>query len=126
MPHELRPQNKLKIIGIFFIVSWFIGTVLIHYFEREQNWSYFDAFYFTVITTATIGFGDLVPHSIEGKCVTMLYAIFYVPLFLYTMTLLFQTEYKKFHKADEMFSKTLRDTEENVKEILNETRHKKK
>ncbi len=56
----------------------------------------------------------------------MLYAIFYVPLFLYTMTLLFQTEYKKFHKADEMFSKTLRDTEENVKEILNETRHKKK
>lgn len=56
MPHELRPQNKLKIIGIFFIVSWFIGTVLIHYFEREQNWSYFDAFYFTVITTATIGF----------------------------------------------------------------------
>lgn len=108
------------------MINWFIGTILIHHFERAQNWSYFDAFYFTVITTATIGFGDLVPHSTEGKCLTMFYAIFYVPLFLYAMTLVFQTEYKKFHKADEMFNKTLHDTEVNVKEILEETRHKKK
>ena len=56
-------HRKLIIIAIIFLTSWFLGTFFIHSFESAQNWSYFDAFYFTVITTATIGFGDLVPHS---------------------------------------------------------------
>lgn len=87
---HLRPHHKLQLIALFFVINWLSGTVLIHHFERAQAWSYFDALYFTVITTATIGFGDLVPHSVEGKMLTMFYAIFYVPLFLYTMTLMFQ------------------------------------
>lgn len=124
MRHFLRPihpHHKLQLIVIFFVLSWILGTVLIHHFEREQGWSYFDALYFTIITTATIGFGDLVPHTIAGKSLTMCYAILYVPLFLYTMNLIFQTRYQKFHEAEERFDRTLHDTGTNVKEILDKS-----
>ena len=53
---HLHPHRKLQLIIIFFLLSWLVGTFLIHRFESAQHWSYFDAFYFTVITTATIGF----------------------------------------------------------------------
>lgn len=111
-------HKRLFLIATVFLSSWLIGTFLIHYFERAQGWSYFDAFYFTVITTATIGFGDLVPHTVEGKLLTMGYAIFYVPLFLYAMTLIFQLNFQKIRKQEELLERNLRDTESDVKEIL--------
>lgn len=49
-------HKKLINIAIIFLVSWLIGTILIHRFEAgfPIGVSYFNAFYFTVITTATI------------------------------------------------------------------------
>jgi voltage-gated potassium channel len=96
-------HRKLIITGSLFIVSWIIGTFLIHYFESGHpiGESYFNALYFTVITTATIGFGDLVPVTTAGKIITMGYAVFYVPLFLYVMTVLFQSSLAKVKAEDE-------------------------
>jgi Ion channel len=111
-------HKKLLIVCVIFLISWFIGTFLIHKFESAQNWSYFDAFYFTVITTATIGFGDLVPHSMAGKILTMGYAIFYVPLFLYAMTLMFQSNFQKMREMDELLEKEIRDVEADVERII--------
>jgi Ion channel len=111
-------HRRLFIIGITFLSSWFFGTLLIHHFERVQGWSYFDAFYFTVITTATIGFGDLVPHTVAGKILTMGYAVFYVPLFLYAMTLVFQLNFEKIRKQEELLERTLHDTEADVERII--------
>lgn len=113
-------HKKLIIIGSIFAGSWILGTFLIHDFEAAQWWNYFDSFYFTVITTATIGFGDLVPHSIAGKILTMWYAVFYVPLFLYAMTLVFQIEFEKIRSQDELLEKEMHDVEADVEEILRE------
>lgn len=113
-------HRKLIIVGVIFLLSWLIGTVLIHRFEQGYpiGQNYFNAFYFTVITTATIGFGDLVPMTMAGKIVTMGYAVFYVPLFLYTMTLMFQANFQRIRQQDELLEKTLHDTEEDVEEII--------
>lgn len=117
-------HRKLIIIGIIFLVSWFVGTLLMHYFEQGfPIWaSYFSAFYFTVITTATIGFGDLVPMTVAGKLVTMTYAVFYVPLFLYAMTLVFQMNFQRLREADERMEKDLENVEKDVEIILDETK----
>ena len=114
-------HRKLIIVAIVFVVSWFLGTFLIHLFESEQNWSYFDAFYFTVITTATIGFGDLVPHSMAGKVLTMGYAVFYVPLFLYTMTLVFQSNFQKIREKDELLEREMHTVEVDVERIIEDS-----
>lgn len=119
-------HRKLLIVATIFFMSWFLGTFLIHSFESAQHWSYFDAFYFTVITTATIGFGDLVPHSIAGKILTMGYAVFYVPLFLYAMTLVFQSNFQKIREKDEYFERTLHNVETDVERIIEDASVRKR
>lgn len=49
-------HRKLITAGTVFLMSWLIGTFLIHRFEAGYpiGENYFNAFYFTVITTATI------------------------------------------------------------------------
>jgi Ion channel len=115
-------HRKLILVGIAFIVSWIVGTYLIHYFERGHpiGESYFNALYFTVITTATIGFGDLVPMTIAGKILTMGYAIFYVPLFLYAMTLMFQSNFQRIHAQDKLLERQLHDVEADIERIMDD------
>ena len=88
--------------------------------------SYFNAFYFTVITTATIGFGDFIPMTVAGKILTMGYAIFYVPLFLYVMTILFQSNLQRLKTNDELMERQLHNVEEDVREIIDATTPVKK
>ncbi len=118
-------HKKLITVSIVFLFSWLIGTYLIHYFEAGHpiGQSYFNAFYFTVITTATIGFWDLVPMTVAGKILTMGYAIFYVPLFLYVMTVLFQSRLEKLRIADERIEKEVQHVEKDVEIILDEVTH---
>lgn len=115
-------HRKLIKTGLIFLSAWLIGTFLIHYFERAQGWTYFEAFYFTVITTATVGFGDYIPHTLAGKILTMIYSVIFVPLFLYTMIVIFQANFRKIHEQDELLEKTLHDIEADTEEILNETK----
>ena len=119
-------HKKLLVVWVIFILSWLLGTFLIHRFESGYPiWeSYFNAFYFTVITTATIGFGDLVPMTVAGKILTMGYAIFYVPLFLYVMTLIFQSNLQKLRLSDEMLHREISDVESDVGIILDDMKRK--
>jgi hypothetical protein len=48
------------------------GTVVYHWLE---GWSYLDALYFSIISLATIGYGDLTPTTPEAKIFTILYVI---------------------------------------------------
>ena len=56
----------------------FAGTVVFHILEK---WSWVDSFYFTVITLATVGYGDLTPTTQLGKLVTVLFVITGVGIF---------------------------------------------
>lgn len=121
-------HKKLINIALVFLLSWLLGTFFIHRFEQGYpiGESYFNAFYFTVITTATIGFGDLVPMTVAGKILTMGYAIFYVPLFLYSMNVIFQANFKKIRHEDELLEREMHEVETNVDTILNaHPKHKK-
>jgi voltage-gated potassium channel len=100
------------------LVWWFLGAVLIHYFERAQGWSLFESFYFILITTATIGFWDFVPKTTEWRVMTMLYAIFYVPIFIHALATLFESRYRKLREAERLFEETMRRAEDSVENIL--------
>lgn len=115
-------HKKLINIAIIFLVSWLVWTFFIHRFEAGYpiGESYFNAFYFTVITTATIGFGDLVPMTIAGKILTMGYAVFYVPLFLYAMNVVFQANFTRIRQADEMLDNEIRHVEADVERIVDD------
>ena len=121
-------HKKLINVAIIFLFSWLLGTFFIHRFEAGYpiGDNYFNAFYFTVITTATIWFGDLVPMTVAGKILTMGYAIFYVPLFLYTMNVVFQANFQRIRVQDELLEKEMRNVEADVISIMSSSSSIKK
>jgi voltage-gated potassium channel len=54
-----------------------VGTI---FYSIVEGWSLLDSFYFTVITAATIGYGDFAPKTDLGKLFTIAYALISVGL----------------------------------------------
>lgn len=54
--------------AVVFMVS--LGTVFYH---QVEHFSWLDSYYFSVVTLATVGYGDLSPATDIGKIFTTLY-----------------------------------------------------
>ena len=49
-----------------------IGTIFYH---RIEDMTFIDSFYFSFVTLATIGYGDITPVTTIGKLFTVVYGI---------------------------------------------------
>jgi voltage-gated potassium channel len=49
-----------------------LGTVVYH---LAEHLSWLNAYYFSVVTLATVGYGDIVPHTNVGKLFTTFYIL---------------------------------------------------
>ncbi|MHB9024163.1 MAG: potassium channel family protein [Armatimonadota bacterium] len=61
--------KKLSRVAIAFLTVLGIGTIGYHAIER---WNFFDALYMTIITIASVGYGETHPLSDAGRAFTML------------------------------------------------------
>lgn len=84
----MRGSLKTKLTGVgreyyillsLAITTVIVGTVVFHLLEK---WSWVDSLYFTIITLATVGYGDLTPTTPVGKLVTVIFVIVGVSIFL--------------------------------------------
>jgi voltage-gated potassium channel len=64
--------NIYRLLTILTISILAGGTVFYHYVEHL---SWLDALYFCVITLATVGYGDITPHTALGKIFTIFYIL---------------------------------------------------
>jgi voltage-gated potassium channel len=66
---------ELYTLAIFLGFLIFVGTVSIYLLEHRDNskqiGDLFDALYFTIVTVATVGFGDISPQTTGGRLVAM-------------------------------------------------------
>ena len=62
-----------------------IGSASVFYWMVER-WSFLDSVYFSVITIATVGYGDLTPQTALGKIFTIGYILCGLGLFLAAAT----------------------------------------
>ncbi|KIX93166.1 uncharacterized protein Z520_11223 [Fonsecaea multimorphosa CBS 102226] len=72
----------LSISGSSFLVLWFIGAVVFWQAESAtggQNWSYFEALYFTYVALLTIGYGDFYPQTNSGKPAFVFWSLIALP-----------------------------------------------
>lgn len=60
--YRLLALTTLLVIGL--------GTVVYHFVE---HFKWVDSYYFSVVTLATVGYGDLTPHTTFGKLFTTFY-----------------------------------------------------
>ncbi len=54
-------------ITVGYLVVLILLSLGLQFIEREQNWSFLDAFYQIVITVSTVGFGEVKPLSDVGR-----------------------------------------------------------
>ncbi len=64
----------------FFIVILLLSAVL--FYTAMENWSLIDALYFSVMTMATVGYGDLVPTTDFSKIFTIIYTFLSIGTFV--------------------------------------------
>lgn len=69
-----------------------IGTLFYHFVE---GWSLIDAFYFSVITLTTVGYGDLAPTLPLSRLFTALYIILGLSTFAGFLQLTAQKQYEQ-------------------------------
>jgi voltage-gated potassium channel Kch len=65
-----RHIYRILLAGV--IISITVGTVVYHLVE---HFSWVNAYYFSVVTLATVGYGDLTPHTTLGKIFTTFYIL---------------------------------------------------
>ena len=59
---------------------WFVGAAVLYAAERgSQNWSYFEALYFTYVSLLTIGYGDFYPQDNSAKPVFVFWSLIALP-----------------------------------------------
>ncbi len=69
--------HMLRVVRLVFtiLMIFFVSSGLFFYVEKGINpyvHNFGDAFYFSVVTLTTVGFGDIIPKSDAGKWVTIL------------------------------------------------------
>jgi potassium channel subfamily K len=71
---------RLSITIGMFAVFWCLGALVFWGTERvTQGMTYFEAVYYCWITLTTIGYGDLSPKSVSGRCFFVIWVQFAVP-----------------------------------------------
>lgn len=66
MSDLLRLLTLLVTLAILVLV----GTV---FFAHAEGWSWLDAYFFTVVTLSTVGYGNIVPVTVAGKIGTTVF-----------------------------------------------------
>ncbi len=82
--HKEIPANlRTSIILLFLIIL--IGTIG---FSSLEKVDFITSLYWTIVTVATIGYGDVIPHTLGGRIFSIIIIISGVSVTLYTFTIL--------------------------------------
>lgn len=65
---------------VIFTLLIICGAAL--FYHHVEGWNWIDAFYFSVITLSTVGYGDFSPHTVAGKLFTIFYLLIGLGLFV--------------------------------------------
>lgn len=73
-----RSVRALTRVPEFRALLVMVGALLLAgmvFYHQVEGWSWLDSLYFSLITLATVGYGDFAPHTPAGKVFTMIYII---------------------------------------------------
>jgi hypothetical protein len=67
---EVASAPEFRPVFALVIATLLVGSI---FYRVVEGWHLFDAFYFSVVTLATIGYGDFSPVTTLGKSFTIAY-----------------------------------------------------
>lgn len=97
--------KAFRIVTSIVILLIVVSTIFFHLVEK---WDWLDSVYFTVVTMATVGYGDFTPKTPEGKVGAMVLILFGIGLFAtFANLLLKRRALKTLDKQESKNSKTV-------------------
>jgi hypothetical protein len=76
---KLGIKSQVGLAAIVALALILVGTVVFH---RLEDWSWTEAFYYSVITLSTVGYGDLTPTREATQIVAAFYILVGVTIFV--------------------------------------------
>ena len=77
--HGIKEDSEFRAL-IILLTTLLVGAT--YFYWHVEGWSVIDSLYFSVMTTSTIGYGDLVPTTTLSKLFTIMYAILSIGVFV--------------------------------------------
>lgn len=71
-------------------------------FTHLEDWRFLDAFYFSVVSMATVGYGDFVPTTALGKIASLAFLLVGVGVFVLTVSSIAQTILRELALAERL------------------------
>jgi voltage-gated potassium channel len=74
-------EKRLELLTLFSFLMFvlLVGSSAIYLFESEESGGqiggFFEGIYWALVTLSTVGYGDITPHTLEGRLVTMVLII---------------------------------------------------
>ena len=105
-----KTYRGLVISTVSIILS---GTVVYHFIE---GWRWLDSLYFSVISLATVGYGDLAPQTDFGKVFTMFYILTGIGIIFGFINTFYQhrtSKHKEFKEKRDSKIKVIKDKRTN-------------
>jgi voltage-gated potassium channel len=91
---EKLEGGQWLLIGLV-VITLLVGTVFYHYVE---SLIWLDAFYFSVVSLTTVGYGDISPQTSFGKLFTVFYLLIGIGLLFSFISLITKRRLHKHSK----------------------------
>lgn len=76
---QLKAQTAQFGLVALALVTLIVGSTI--FFHLNEGWSWLDSYYFTIVTVATVGYGDLHPTTDVGKIAVTIVIMLGIGLF---------------------------------------------
>ena len=90
-------------------------TISTIFFHNVEGWTYFESYYYTIVTIATVGYGDFVPKTTIGRFGATILIILGIGLFSAFVSLMLKRRAAKDYKRK--ISKTIKDSEKTIEKL---------
>lgn len=115
----MKKRNSLIIIAsIVLLLLVVFGT---WYFSVSEHWKLIDAFYFTIMTITTVGYGDLVPTHDTSKIITSIYSVVSIPMILFVFGVVAESYFESKMKGLEKRLYGIMNEEKEIEAAIDET-----
>jgi voltage-gated potassium channel len=74
---KVLSEKRIELVTLFIFMAFitFTAATAIFFFEADQQdtqvTGFFDSIYWALVTISTVGYGDITPHTTEGRLITL-------------------------------------------------------